>query len=384
MFDLDSIQLDKKQKKEIPLYQQIRRGLTNKIQDNSIKPGDTLPSITYLSKKWDVTYRTIKSAYDLLEEDGIVSFRMGKCIVADDHKDKKDVSKRTYSIVYISCHHDDPYYALASAGIRRFSLEKGIEYVMIDVGNSKKRFADAVSSPGEDVDGLLILPFEVPGYKKIVQDTVDAGRKVVFVDRVLPGVGASSVEVDHFSVAFEATSHLLQTHNRPVYYLAFVDNPSGARDWFKGWSSAMQSHNHFADLDDYVVDLAIGEERLAETLDVGLEYSIHAARKLFQTQKEDKYCIFSGNDFIARGVYIAAKELGLEIGKDVFLVGSNDMPFAAKMEVPLSSVRPIPSIEHVGYQAAKLLYEHLTGSIENSVRQLIPVELVVRASSVGK
>lgn len=381
---LDDIQLDKNQNKEIPLYQQIRRELTSKIQDNSLKPGDTLPSITYLSKKWDVTYRTIKSAYDLLEEDGIVSFKMGKCIVSDDNKEKNDAGKRTYSIAYISCHQDDPYYALASAGIRRFSLERGLEYVMIDVGNSKKRFSDAVTSPGEDVDGLLILPFEVPGYQKIVQDTIEAGRRVVFVDRVLPGVKASSVEVDHFSVAFEATSHLLQTHNRPVYYLAFVDNPSGARDWFKGWTSAMKSYNHFSDLDNYVVDLAVQEERLAGTIDVGLEYSIHAARELFQTQKEDKYCIFTGNDFIARGVYIVAKEFGLEIGKDVFLVGSNDMPFAAKMEVPLSSVRPVPSIEHIGYQAAKLLYEHLTGSIQNPVRQLIPVELVVRASSVGK
>jgi len=381
---LDNIQLDRNQNKEIPLYEQIRRELTSKIQDNCLKPGDTLPSITYLSRKWEVTYRTIKSAYDLLEEDGIVAFRMGKCIVADDQKGKKAETKRTYSVAYVSCHHDDPYYALASAGIRRFALEKGIEYVMIDVGSSRKRFCGAVSSPGEGVDGLLILPFEVPGYKKIVQNAIDAGTRVVFVDRTLPGVQASSVEVDHFAVGFEATRHLLETHNRPVYYLAFVDNPSGARNWFKGWASAMQSYNFVAELDRYVIDLAIGEERLAETLDVGLDFCIQAARKLLQTRHEDKYCIFSGNDFIARGVYIAAEELGLKIGKDVFLVGSNDMPFAAKMQVPLSSVRPIPSIEHIGYQAAKVLYEHLTGSIQNSVRQLIPVELVVRASSVGQ
>lgn len=381
---LDSMQLDKRRNKTLPLYQQIRRGLFSKIKDHSLRPGDTLPSIAYLSKKWDVTYRTIKSAYDLLEEDGVVSFKMGKCIVADDDISKSNQDERACCISYITCHHDDPYYALASAGIRRFALEKGIEYVMVDVSNSNTRFLDAVNSPGEDVDGLLILPFEVPGYQEVVQKTIDAGKPVVFLDRVLPGVKASSVEVDHFSVAFQATNHLLEIHNQPVYYLSFVDNPSGARDWFKGWSSAMKSHCNFSSLDKYIIDLAIQEERLAETIDVGLDYSIQAARKLFKTHKEDKYCIFTGNDFIARGVYIAAKEYGLGIGKDVFLVGSNDMPFAAKMEVPLSSVRPIPSTEHIGYHAAKLLYEHLTGSIRNSVRHLIPVELVVRASSAGK
>ncbi|AQT68762.1 Ribose operon repressor [Anaerohalosphaera lusitana] len=379
---LDKIQLDKRPKKALPLYEQIRSQVNSRIEDKSLKPGDALPSIAHLSKQWDVTYRTIKSAYELLEQDGVVTFKAGKGVVADSDR-MLDNQGKTLSVTFVSCHLDDPYYALASTGIRRFALEKGLELTTIDVGNSKRRFINAISSPGQDVDGMLILPFEVSGYESAVQKTIEAGRKVVFVDRDLPNVNASYVGVDHFSVAFQATSHLLAVHDRPVYYLAFVDKPSGAREWFKGWRSAMQSYNHFNSLDRYIIDLAIDESELAGTIDVGLEYSIFAARRLFQTQKEEKYSIFAGNDFIARGVYIAAEELGLEIGKDVFLVGSNDMPFAAKMEVPLSSVHPIPSVEHIGYQAAKVLYEQLTGTIGNSVRQLIPVELVARASSVG-
>jgi DNA-binding transcriptional MocR family regulator len=62
MYDLnlEVIQLGKNHNKEAPLYQQIRCGLTKKIHAHLIKPGDTLPSITYLTKKWEVTYRTIK------------------------------------------------------------------------------------------------------------------------------------------------------------------------------------------------------------------------------------------------------------------------------------------------------------------------------------
>jgi DNA-binding LacI/PurR family transcriptional regulator len=380
---LGNIVLEKTQKKSVPLYQQIRQKILEQILNNTLKSGDILPSMAFLSNKWGVTYRTIKSAYDLLEQDGAVSFRMGKCIVTDNAFERLHEKKNILSISYITCHHSDPYYALASAGIRRFALEKGLEYVMVDVGNSKRRFWDAVTCPGEDVGGLLILPFEEPGYEKAVQKAIDSGKKVVFLDRILPGVDASSVEVDHFSVAFQATNHLAQTHNRPVYYLAFVSNPSGARDWFKGWASAMKSYN-YTSLDKFIFDLPVHEHQLEATIDIGLEYSIAAARQLFKSRKEDIYCIFAGNDFIARGVYIAAEEMGLEVGKNVFLVGSNDMPFAEKMEVPLSSVRTIPSTEHLGYQAAKLLYDHLNDTIRNPVRQLIPVELVVRTSSTGR
>ncbi|AQT68761.1 Arabinose metabolism transcriptional repressor [Anaerohalosphaera lusitana] len=376
-----NIQLDKNQNKSNPLYQQIRREVQKRIDTNEISAGDVFPSITFLAKEWNVAYRTIKSAFELLEQDGVVSLHKGKCIVANDGSGN-GISSQTFAVSYITCHHDDPYYAIASSGIRRFMLEKGIEYAMMDVGNSRRSFLEAIENPGPDIDGLLVLPFELPGYGEAVQRAIDAGKKVVFLDRVLPGVEASSVECDHFSIAFDATTHLLELHGRPVYFLGFADKPSGARDWYKGWSRGMQAHNHF-DLEPYFFDFLVGEQELASTLDVGLEYSIKAATRLFSTRKDDVYCIFSGNDFIARGIYIAAENFGLQIGKDVFVVGSNDMPFAAKMQVPLSSVGTVPSAEQLGYQAAKLLYEHLTGAKKNPVRQLLPVELKARQSSLG-
>lgn len=380
---IKKIKLDKRQNKAIPLYQQIRQQVQSNIDKKDLGSGDTFPSITYLAKEWDVTYRTIKSAFELLEEDGVVTFRKGKCIVVANSDDRETkVPERAFTMSFITCRHDCPYYAVAYAGLRRFALENNIEYLMVDVGSSKKRFLEAISNTGDDVDGLLVLPIELPGFAEAVQKAIDSGKKVVFFDRTLPGVNASSVETDHFSTGFVATTHLLEQHDRPVYYFAIVDKPSGARNWYKGWSTAMQSHN-YTDLKPYTFDLTVSEDKLAGTLDIGLEFCIEAATRFFQTHREDKYCIFSGNDFIARGIYIAAKNAGLQIGKDVFLVGSNNMPFAAKMEVPLSSVATIPSAEQLGYQAAKMLYEHLTGVIKNPVRKLIPVELIARQSSLA-
>lgn len=383
---IDSIVLDKNRSKKLPLYQQIREQIQQNIISQNIVDGEQLPSIAYLAKKWGVTYRTIKAAYDLLEEDGLISFENGKSVrvVSSRKSGTASEEKRTakFSLAYITCHHDDVYYSIAYQGIRNFCIENELELMLIDVGASHKRFIDTVLNPGEAIDGMLILPFETPGFEEAVRKSIAAGRKIVFLDRFLPDVEASSVEADHFSIAYQATTHLIMTHNMPVYYLAFVKSPSGARFWFRGWSSAMDTYG-YADREQYVFDFPVPEEKLADTVDLGLEYSVSAAMQLFKTRKESKYCIFSGNDFIARGVYIAAEKLGLEIGKDVFVVGSNNMPFAERMPVPLSSVRTVPSIQDLGYQAAKLLYEHLTGSVKHPVRKLLPVELVVRQSSTG-
>jgi LacI family transcriptional regulator len=383
---LDNVVLDRNRSKKLPLYQQIREQIQNNITSQNIVDGEQLPSIAYLAKKWGVTYRTIKAAYDLLEEDGLINFENGKSVRVIAGVSKGNVSEERkitkFSLAYITCHHDDAYYSIAYQGIRNFCIENGLELTLIDVGASRKRFIDTVMNPGEGIDGMLILPFETPGFEDAVKQSIASGKKIVFLDRFLPNIESSSVEADHFSIAYQATTHLIMTHNLPVYYLAFVNSPSGARFWFKGWSSAMDSYG-YVNRKPYVFDFPVPEEKLADTVDIGLEYSVNAALDLFKSRKESKYCIFSGNDFIARGIYIAAEQLGLQIGKDVFIVGSNNMPFAERMPVPLSSVKTVPSIQDLGYQAAKLLYEHLTGSVNHPVRRLLPVELVVRQSSIG-
>lgn len=380
---IENVVLERKRSKKLPLYQQIREQIQKNIVSSDVSIGDPLPSITYLAKKWNVTYRTIKAAYDLLEEDGLINYENRKSVkVAFTNGESGGKTIKKFSMAYITCHHDDSYYSIAYQGVRDFSIQNGLELMLIDVGASRKRFVEAVLNPGNGIDGMLILPFETPGFEEAVEHSINSGKKVVFLDRFLPDIEVSSVEVDHYSIAYQATTHLITTHNMPVYYLAFVNSPSGARFWFRGWSNAMDTHG-YSDLKPYIFDFPVPEEKLAETVDIGLEYSVNAAIDLFTNRKEKAYCIFSGNDFIARGVYIAAEKLGLEIGKNVFVVGSNNMPFAEKMPVPLSSVRTVPSTRDLGYQAARLLYEHVTGTIKHPVRRLLPVELVVRRSSIG-
>jgi DNA-binding LacI/PurR family transcriptional regulator len=86
---------------------------------------------------------------------------------------------------------------------------------------------------------------------------------------------------------------------------------------------------------------------------------------------------FCLNDYIARGVYDAASEMELKIGRDIFIVGFDDLAIASRLRPALSSVRQ--DFAAMGYRAAALL-DTLAPDAE-PVDMRIPVELIIPESS---
>ncbi|MER7515539.1 LacI family DNA-binding transcriptional regulator [Streptomyces sp. NPDC126499] len=87
--------------------------------------------------------------------------------------------------------------------------------------------------------------------------------------------------------------------------------------------------------------------------------------------------LFAVNDLAAIGAMGAARDLGLRIGADLALAGFNDIPVAAELPVPLTSVRS--PMTDLGRAAVRELLQHLAGKPPAPRR--LPPELVVRASS---
>ncbi|WP_026487378.1 GntR family transcriptional regulator [Caldanaerobius polysaccharolyticus] len=60
-----------------PLYEQIYTEIKKLIVNEKLKPGDELPSIRELAKELTVSVITIKKAYELLEQEGLITTRQG-------------------------------------------------------------------------------------------------------------------------------------------------------------------------------------------------------------------------------------------------------------------------------------------------------------------
>jgi len=86
--------------------------------------------------------------------------------------------------------------------------------------------------------------------------------------------------------------------------------------------------------------------------------------------------IFAANDQSAMGVYQAAQEMNLRIPEDLSLVGFDNIPEAAYLN--LTTVDQF--IAEMGYQAAKILFRLIEGeTLETKIQQL-PTQLVIRGS----
>jgi LacI family transcriptional regulator len=94
----------------------------------------------------------------------------------------------------------------------------------------------------------------------------------------------------------------------------------------------------------------------------------------------DFTAVAAANDLIALGCLDVFAEHGVRCPDDVSVVGFNDMPFAARFQPPLTTIR-IPHYE-IGKAAAQLMLERLQDGDSTREVRLEP-HLVVRDSTAS-
>ncbi|WP_232490918.1 LacI family DNA-binding transcriptional regulator [Mycobacterium dioxanotrophicus] len=103
-----------------------------------------------------------------------------------------------------------------------------------------------------------------------------------------------------------------------------------------------------------------------------------SAAEILLSLKPQPSAVFAINDFTAIGAIGALREHGLELGRDVAVLGYNDVPIAAQLSVPLSSIRS--PLDDMGRLSTEMLLTRLDGGHPCSIR-LSPT-LVARESTL--
>ncbi len=176
------------------------------------------------------------------------------------------------------------------------------------------------------------------------------------------GISRSAIGDDEQG-GYLATRHLIDLGHRNIGLIAGPNFTSSARDRLSGFRRAMEE-----------AGLPIHEDWIRES-GFGIESGEREGLKLL-SQEHRPTAIFAINDELAIGVMAAAHHLGLALGKDLSLVGYNDIPLAARLPIPLTSVH-IP-IDHVASLAVELLLS--TSDTDHPIQRVMP-SLIPRSSS---
>ena len=61
-----------------PIYAQLAAQVKAQIQEGSLSPGDALPPIREVEDSLNINLHTVRSAYQKLRDEGIISLRLGR------------------------------------------------------------------------------------------------------------------------------------------------------------------------------------------------------------------------------------------------------------------------------------------------------------------
>ncbi|MEU1520003.1 LacI family DNA-binding transcriptional regulator [Streptomyces sp. NPDC005811] len=256
------------------------------------------------------------------------------------------------------------------------SLLMGVERVVRDTGYALRVVNTVEGDPAgvagavdslldQGVDGIVISePIDETGPEGGTALRVDVP---VLVLGAPPGLTAPAVLTagDGADVmARTATEHLLSLGHPTVHHLAGPQRWYAARDRLEGWRATLTAHGR------ELPPVVEGDWSAASGYRAGLELAADG----------DLTAVFVANDDMAIGLIRALTEAGLRVPQDVSVVGFDDVPVAAYITPPLTTVRqPFDTVAQEGLK-------RLVHAIENPDADPLPpsdppVDLVVRAST---
>ena len=228
---------------------------------------------------------------------------------------------------------------------------------------SRQRRAFELFDRGDRADGLLVVSTLPPTAE--VDRLRAADIPCVLIDAVHPSF--PSIAVDDVAGGEIASRHLIALGHRRI---ALIGDPppefrfDWSRDRTRGYERALAA-----------AGIEVREDYVREG--TRLPHVARAVAAELLSLPERPTAVFAASDTQAIGVLEAARTLGISVPGELSVIGFDDIEVASY--VGLTTVRQ-PLVES-GRRGARILLDVLAGRSVAPLRELLPLELVVRSTT---
>ncbi len=177
---------------------------------------------------------------------------------------------------------------------------------------------------------------------KYFEEIVDSEFPCVLIDLPITGKKLSSITIDNIKASKEIVNYLISNNHKNIAMVNGIKEATVSFERQKGYEEALKENNIEIN-NDYVVVGAFDKDKAYEV-----------TKKLLEKHK-DITALFCASDIMALGSMKAIKDLGLEIPKDISIVGFDDIPLAEYTTPPLTTVQQ--DFYERGKDAVSLLYK---------------------------
>ncbi|MEH7416768.1 LacI family DNA-binding transcriptional regulator [Neobacillus drentensis] len=215
------------------------------------------------------------------------------------------------------------------------------------------------------VDGIILCPVSGSSNEPIKKIT-KLEIPIVHAVREIADVECDYVGIDYLIGAQMAVNHLINNGHQRI---AFVGGRRESTAWqqrVEGLKQAFQA-----------AGLEVDPSKLISTAPTR-DGGALGVKELFRLGSQPT-AIFCFNDLVALGVMEGVRELGIVPGKDIAVVGFDDIPEASITNPPLTTVSSFSN--QIGSKAATLLHKRILDIDRPKERIILHPELVIRDST---
>jgi DNA-binding LacI/PurR family transcriptional regulator len=257
----------------------------------------------------------------------------------------------------------NPFFLSMLGSITRASARQGYDLLI-----SFQQLSNNWQQDYEDsrkADGIILLGYgDYEEYRPRLDRLVEQGTHFVRWGPVMEGQPGISVGCDNLQGGYEVTRHLLEAGRRRIAFLgSATSHYPEFFDRYRGYERAM-IESQVATLSALQVDAITTEESgfqaACELRARGVEYD----------------AIVAASDLIAIGALRALQEAGVDVPRQVSVVGFDDIPAASVTNPPLTTV--MQDTRRAGELLVETLLRQISG--ETASNSVIPTKLVVRKS----
>lgn len=294
-------------------------------------------------------------------------------------------SGKSFNVGVIVPRIDSNFFASVIRGIEEELHPEGYHVIICQTHDQKSlELANINSLLNAQVDGVLMSisnandatkpnnPKEAIAIEEnsIFDNLIKKNVPLIFFDRKKDIKGVSSIVIDDFKGAYDATQHLIDQGKKRIAHLSNNRDIEIFKNRYLGYKQALID-NGIAFDDNLVIEcfskVADGRKVTQKLLDM----------------KEPPDAIFSVSDFSALGAIQEILEQDLKIPEDISVVGFSNEPFTKFMELSITSVDQSPT--EMGRIAAKVFLEEVNNDskIKSEKHVVLSPELMIRKSSLS-
>ena len=245
------------------------------------------------------------------------------------------------------------------------AVQKGLEVIIANTDYKPRRMAECIRRMVErKVDGAAIMTSEAD--PALVTELTRRNIPTVFMDTGKNGSLSANINIEYEQGIQEGLQHLFSLNHRRIAFISGPLNLPSAQRRLDAFVAGMKARG-----------IKIGNEMI-EKGDHRIEGGVSAMRNLLRLT-ERPTAVMSSNDMTAIGALGMLHDAGLQVPRDISLIGFDDIAFAHLTQPALTMIRL--SRSQLAITALAALEKLMRGENEEGADYTIPTHLVMRAST---